>query len=199
MPCLTETPLVEGVDYNIDPVNGMIMFLSTGALGGGIIEDANTCGVTLTGCCQASGCLYNSDLYACDNACYVFDGYDTVMQEGSEPYRSGDEKMIKRVMVEAEPLPQSTPSPIECDVAYGNQPSCMTWVSTRPLDFECQSEKTAVQHAAARTRPDGVFSFPTWRRGQYISTRFRITGVGGGGTFSALHKIILGWGQAESP
>ena len=121
------------------------------------------------------------------------------MQEGSEAYRNEDEKMIKRVSVEAEPLPQSTPSPIECDVAYGSQPSCMTWVETRPLEFECQSEKTAAQHATDKTRPDGVFNFPTWRRGLYLSARFRITGIGGGGTFSALHKLIKSWGQADSP
>ena len=137
--------------------------------------------------------------YSCHGEFYHFVGYDTVFQEGSEPYKTGDEKMIKRVMVEAEPLPQSSPSPIECEVAYGNQPSCMTWVPTRSLDFECQSDKTAAQHVADNTRPDGVFNFPTWRRGQYISTRFRVTGIGGGGTFSALHKMLFGWGQADSP
>lgn len=139
------------------------------------------------------------DGYSCHGEFYHFVGYDTVMQEGAEMYRSGDEKMIKRVIVEAEPLPQSSPSPLECDVAYGSQPSCMTWVSARSLDFECQTQKTPAQHAADKTRQDDGFNFPFWRRGIYLSARFRITGIGGGGTFSALHKSIQGWGQADSP
>jgi hypothetical protein len=145
------------------------------------------------------GNIEDYDGYSCHGEFYHFLGYDTVIQEGSEGYRSGDEKMIKRVIVEAEPLPQSSPSPIECDVAYGSQPTCMTWVAARSLDFECQTEKTAAQHLADKTRQDDGFNFPVWRRGIYISTRFRITGIGGGGTFSALNKIIMGWGQADSP
>lgn len=145
------------------------------------------------------GNIEDYDGYACHGQYYTFEGYNTVFQDGSESYRSTDEKMIKRVQIEAEPLPQSSPSPIDCEVAYGAQPSCMTWVGTRPLDFECQSAKTAAQHAADGTRPDGVFNYPTWRRGQYLSVRFRISGIGGGGTFSGLHKLIKGWGQAESP
>lgn len=187
--------LIEGVDYEIDKAGGRVRFLSTGQLSG-MVSDDSMCGVTVEFCC--SNC--NPEFpYACDQSCYVHDGYDTVFQEGSEAYRSGDEKMIKRVQVEAEPLPQSTPSPIEADVAYGSQPSCMTWVSTRVLDFECQSEKTAAQHETQKTRPDGMFTFPTWRRGMYLSTRFRVTGIGGGGTFSGLHKQIKGWGQADNP
>lgn len=52
MDCAVETPLTEGVDYNIDPVNGLIMFLSTGALGGGALEDGNVCGVIVNACCE---------------------------------------------------------------------------------------------------------------------------------------------------
>lgn len=52
MPCNVETPLIEGVDYETDPVNGLIMFLSTGALGGGALEDGSVCGVTVTACCD---------------------------------------------------------------------------------------------------------------------------------------------------
>jgi hypothetical protein len=32
-----------------------------------------------------------------------------------------------------------------------------------------------------------------------LSARFRISGIGGGGTFSAMQKMIKGWGQADSP
>lgn len=141
----------------------------------------------------------NYDGYSCHGEYYVFAGYDTVMQEGAESYRNDDEKIIKRAMLEAQPLAQSTPSPLTMDVAYGSQPTCMTWVSTRNLDFECQTNKTEAQHLTDRTRQDGTFDFPVWRRGRYISTRFRISGIGGGGTFSTLHKIIAGWGQADSP
>lgn len=200
--CESAELLVEGVDYEVDLSGGRIRFLSTGALGP-TLEDfiaSGGCGVTVDFCCENPGCAYLADeIYACDLACYVRDGYDTVLQEGAESYRSDDEKMIKRVTVEAEPLPASTPAPLECDVAIGNQPSCMDWKAVRPLEFECQSNKTAAQHAADHTRPDDGFHFPTWRRGKYISARFRVTGIGGGGMFSALHKLIKGWGQHDAP
>ena len=200
--CESAELLVEGVDYEVDLTNGRIRFLSTGALGPTVeaFIEAGGCGVDVETCCTDPACAYlDPPAYTCDSACYVQDGYDTVFQEGAESYRSDDEKMLKRVTVEAEPLPQSTPSPLECDVAFGNQPSCMTWKPVRPLEFECQTEKSAAQHAADRTRPDDGFHFPTWVRGKYISARFRVTGIGGGGMFSGLHKLIKGWGQHDSP
>jgi hypothetical protein len=186
--------LIEGVDYEIDLPNQRIRFLSTGRL-------ANTdglCNIAVSVCAPQGDCTEDSDM-ACAGACYVRDGYDTVFQEGAENYRNDEEKMMKRATVEAEPLPASSPAPLECDVAFGNQPSCMKWVPVRPLEFECQTEKSAAQHAADRTRPDDNFHFPTWVRGKYLSVRWRVTGIGGGGMFSALHKLVKGWGQFDAP
>jgi len=194
--CEAAELLAEGIDYQLDLENGRIRFLSTGALGSTVeaFIEGGGCGVTVEVCCTDPACVYLEDsLYGCDSACYVQDGYDTVLQEGSESYRSDDEKMMKRATLEAEPLPASTPAPLECDVAFGNQPGCMTWKAVRPLEFECQSAKSAAQHAADRTRPDDGFHFPTWVRGKYLSVRFRITGIGGGGMFSAIHKLVKGW------
>lgn len=194
--------LIEGVDYEVDLANGRIRFLSTGALGPTVNDfiDGGGCGVDVQVCCSEDACAYLSDsLYGCDGACYVQEGYDTVLQEGAEAYRSDNEKMMKRATLEAEPLPASTPAPLECDVAFGNQPSCMTWKPVRSLEFECQSNKSAAQHAADRTRPDDGFHFPTWIRGKYLSVRFRITGIGGGGMFSAIHKLVKSWGQHDAP
>lgn len=195
MPCDIETVLEEGVDYEVDLAGGRVRFLSTGALGA-IINEDTTCGVKVTACCQE--CEFPEDM-SCDYSCYFHDGYDTVMQEGANNYRSDDEKMIKRVIVEAEPLAQTTPSRLETSVGYAATPSCFTWKELPDKPFECQTSKTPEQHAAQGTRPDGNFNYPSWNRGIYISTRFRISGVGGGGTFSGLHKMIKGWGQADSP
>jgi hypothetical protein len=200
--CIYSAQLVEGVDFQFDAANSRIRFLSTGFLGPtlGYFYGAGGCGVRAEICCQGDGCVYLTDpIYGCDLACYVQDGYDTVFQEGAESYRSDDEKMIKRATVEAEPLPQSSPSPLECDIGFGNQPSCMTWKPVRPLLFECQTERSAAQHLAAHTRPDDSFHFPTWVRGIYLSVRFRVTGIGGGGSFSALDKLVKGWGQHDAP
>lgn len=139
------------------------------------------------------------DAYSCHGEFYHNDGYDSVMQEGAEMYRSEDEKIIKRIRLEAEPLPQASPSDLECDVGYGSMPTCITWKEAETKLFECQTDKSAAQHAADKTRQDGQFNFPVWRRGVYLSARFRITGIGGLGTFSALHKMIKGWGQPDSP
>lgn len=197
-----DLPLIEGVDYEVDLANGRIRFLSTGVLGPTVADylEAGGCGVDVQVCCADPACVYLEDsLYGCDSACYVQEGYDTVLQEGAENYRNDEEKMLKRATVEAEPLPASSPAPLECDVAFGNQPSCMTWKSVRPLEFECQTEKSAAQHRADGTRPDDNFHFPTWIRGKYLSVRWRVTGIGGGGTFSALHKLVKNWGQHDAP
>jgi hypothetical protein len=187
------------VDFELDRVNGRIRFLSNGALAG-VMSDPNHCGISVEFCCSNGQCVYLTNYSAsCDAACYVQEGYDTVFQEGAENYRSDEEKMMKRATVEAEPLPASSPAPLECDVAFGNQPSCMKWVPVRPLEFECQTEKSAAQHATDRTRPDDNFHFPTWVRGKYLSVRWRVTGIGGGGMFSALHKLVKGWGQFDAP
>jgi hypothetical protein len=204
MPCDVTTVLTEGVDYEFDPSGGRIRFLSTGALGPTVAawEAAGGCSVEVDFNCADDAAFYtdySGAAYACDIALYVQDGYDTVFQEGAESYRTDDEKMIKRATVEAEPLPQSTPSPLECDIGFANQPGCMTWRPVRPLEFECQTNKSAAQHAADRTRPDDGFHFPTWLRGKYLSVRFRVTGIGGGGMFSALHKLVKGWGQFDAP
>jgi hypothetical protein len=139
------------------------------------------------------------DGYSCHGEFYHNVGYDTVFQEGANDYRTDDEKMIKMIGIEAEPLPQSTPSNLECEIGYASTPSCFTWKTIRPLEFACQSNKTAAQHITDKTRPDGTFYFPTFRRGRFLSARFRISGIGGGGTFSAMQKMIKDWGQVDSP
>lgn len=197
LPCDSETPLIEGEDYELDLVNGRIRFLSTGAFGG-VLENDSVCGARVSACCSNSACIPAS-AFGCDRACYIRDGFDSVMQEGANNYRSSDEKLIKRVVVEAEPVEQSTLSQLQASVGFGSQPSCMTWVSLAPKSYKCQTSRTAAQHLAQGTRPDAGFKFPTWRRGKFISTRFKISGVGGGGTFSALDKVIKGWGQKDSP
>lgn len=142
---------------------------------------------------------YNYDAASCDGVLYDRVGYDTVMQSGAETYRNDDEKIVKMIALEAQPEAQSTPSDLECDVGYGNQPSCMTWKPIRTLPYECVTELTAQQLAERRLRKDGNFYFPTWRRGRYLAHRFRLSGIGGAGTFSSMSLMLKGWGQADSP
>lgn len=145
------------------------------------------------------GSYLSYDGYACHGEFYQHVGYETVMQQGAESYRSDDEKMMKMIQVEAEPLPQSAPSIITAESGYASQPSCFTWKSTKDQDFECQTELTAAQHLAQKTRPDGTFYFPCWVRGRYLSARFIINGIGGGGKFSAMKFSIKNWGQQDTP
>lgn len=189
--------LVEGVDYEIDLSNGRIRFLSTGQVAA-LVASETFCGATVSFCCGDQGCG-SAQPYGCDRACYIREGYDTVMQQGAESYKNDDEKMIKMIGLDAEPLAQSTPSTLECEVGYAAMPSCFTWFALRPLSYECQTNTTPAQRLAARKRMDGTFYFPTWRRGRFLSSRFRITGLGGGGDFSAMQFMIKGWGQQDSP
>lgn len=189
--------LVEGVDYEVDLTNGRIRFLSTGQMAALVASDT-FCGATVQFCCGNQDCG-TALPYACDRACYVHDGYETVLQQGAEDYRSDDEKMVKMIAVEAEPLPQSTPSVIRAEVGYAATPSCFTWKPTKSLNYECQTDRSAAQHVAQKTRPDGTFYFPTWRRGRFLASRFIIDGIGGGGKFSGMSFMIKNWGQQDSP
>lgn len=197
LPCDSETPLTEGVDYELDLVNGRIRFLSTGAFGG-VLENDSVCGARISACCSNSACIPASE-FACDRSCYVRDGFDSVMQEGCNNFKHEDEKMLKKITVEAEAVPQSTPSSLTVAVGYGSQSSCMTWKELTPLPFKCITSRTAAQHAAQGIRQDGFFHFPTWTRGRYLSARFKISGIGGGGLFSGLHKTIKQWEKAGNP
>lgn len=148
---------------------------------------------------QLGGSAAAYDGYACHGEFYTHYGYQTVMQQGAENYRSDDEKMVKMVGLEAEPVAQTTPSILTMQVGYAAQPNCFTWVDTKDVDYECLTAFSAAQHTTNRTRPDGTFYFPTWRRGRYLSTRFIIEGLGGLGTFSALVLMVRVWGQQENP
>lgn len=141
------------------------------------------------------------DAYSCHGEFYHHVGYQTVMQQGMENYRSEDEKVIKMIALEAEPLAQSTPSIVTAEVGYAAQPfpNCTTWKATKDLDYECLTARTQAQHIAAKSRPDSTFYFPVWRRGRYLSARFIIDGIGGGGTFSAMAFSIKNWGQQDNP
>ena len=145
------------------------------------------------------GSIISYDGYACHGEFYHHVGYQSVMQQGAESYRADDEKMMKMIQLEAEPLPQSTPSILTAEAGYGSQPNCFTWKSTKNQDFECQTDLTAAQHLARKTRPDGTFYFPTWVRGRYLSSRFIIDGIGGGGKFSSMQFLTKVWGQQDTP
>ncbi len=133
--------------------------------------------------------------YSCTGHFYEHVGYDAVMQTGAETFRIDDEKMIKSVTIEAEPWAQAIPSDIECEVAYGAQDSCMTWKALQTLSYRCLTEFDRAQHLANKTRPDSRFGFPSWSRGVYLASRFRIPGIGGGGTFSGVWHEVKPWGQ----
>jgi hypothetical protein len=148
---------------------------------------------------MVGGGLSDYDAYACGGEYYIHEGYDTVMQQGAEFYRSYDEKMIKRIIVEAEPAVQAIPSDIEADIGYGPSPSCMRFVAATPLPFDCQTAKSTAQHQADGTRNADPIEFPVWRRGVYLAARIRIGGIGGAGKLTGLATVVSGWGQAESP
>ena len=145
------------------------------------------------------GSASDYDGYACQGQYYSNVGYETVMQQGAENYRTDDDKMVKRITIEASPEAQSTPSTLTMQIGYAAQPNCFTWKATRDEPYECQTEFSAAQHLANNTRPNDNFFFPTWTRGRFISARFIITGVGGLGKFSAMMVEMKNWGQAEVP
>lgn len=138
------------------------------------------------------GNIESYDAYSCTGQYYTQVGYETVMQLGANDFRTDDEKLVKMIGIEAEPLPQATPSVLQMEVGYGSQSGCLVWKPIRPLDFECKP-------VADNVRPDFEFYFPTWRRGRYLSGRFIISGIGGGGLFTGFYQTVKVWGQPDSP
>lgn len=134
----------------------------------------------------------------CGSGRYVIVEYDTVLQMGLERFKTDDEKLIKRVTVEATPLPDATPNELECEVGYGSQPNCIRWAGSQNRAFECQTALSVEQQAARGIRQDGRFDFAFWRRGVYLAARIRIGGVGGGGDLSCLYLMTKAWGQADN-
>lgn len=145
------------------------------------------------------GSISDYDAYACQGEFYTNEGYVTAMQTGSQDFRNEDEKIVKMIGLEAEPVPQAVPLRLQMEVGYGSQAKCTTWTAIRSLPFECLTDKTPEQHLTDHTRPDSTFYFPTFRRGVYLGARFRISGIGGAGKFSSMFQMIKGWGQQDSP
>lgn len=140
--------------------------------------------------------LYDS--YSCSGSYYERIGYDSVMQTGMELLKTDDEKIIKRVTLEAQAEPQAIPSMLECEVGYSAQPSCGRWATSDQKEFRCQTERTGSEHDSSHSRQDGRLQFPFWRRGIYLGQRWRIRGTGGAGKFTAAHLLISAWGQPET-
>lgn len=138
------------------------------------------------------------DAYSCTGEYYVHEPYSTVLQSGAMDLRTDNEKVLKRLTVEAFPEPQSTPSILRCFVGFASQAHCPTWRESRFKDYECQTAMTAAEHAAAHTRPDDRFHFPFWARGKYLFARIRIDGVGGAGVFSEVNLTAKEWETSTS-
>lgn len=127
---------------------------------------------------------------SCDGGFYFCEGYDTVLQSGSDNYRSDFEKLIRRINVEVQPVAQTVPSTLECYVGYSGQAVCDTWFKLEDQLMKCRDSRTQSQRDAQILRDDLILQYPTYWRGKYISWRLKIKGTGGGACFGSLTTTV---------
>jgi len=123
-------------------------------------------------------CPYSS------TAGYATEGYSSMWQGDAFKYGKNEEKTISLLSVDAVARPQAIPSLLECQVGYGAQPGCLTWVAATPRELRCLTEQTTAQHLQQNTRADTFLRYPVFRTGQFLAYRFFIRGTGGGSCFS---------------
>lgn len=122
----------------------------------------------------------------CDGLAYYFClGYDSVLQTGADDYRSDNEKIIRRLVFDAEPVPQTVPSKLDCYVGFSAQSNCDVFVKLESQDLKCLDRRTDRQREDQFIRSDQRLNFPTFYRGKYISWKIKITGLGGGTCFGS--------------
>lgn len=119
--------------------------------------------------------------------CYALDGYYSMLQSDAGDFKTKAEKLINKVAIDFVAEDQTTPSLLNCNVAYGQQPECLTWDRTaQAKKLQCLTNKSRNQHALRKTRPDEIPSFQFHRRGVYVAWRFYIKGTGGGSCFNGV-------------
>lgn len=145
----------------------------------------------------ADGLYYRERL---DESVYVLDGYDSIIQSGSENLRMDSDKDLRRVKVEFKAEPQTTPSTLFCDVGFGQESACITYRNLRNVQpdgsvragvpLRCLTEFDVAEHAANQTRPglDAVFQAAV--SGKFFAYRLRIKGTGGGCCISQVQLDI---------
>lgn len=138
------------------------------------------------------------DGYSCTGEYYTHLPFSTVFQTGAMDFKQDNEKMMKRITLEAFPEAQSTPSTLRAHVGFAAQSKCDRWRELRFKSYECQTEKTDAEHTTDKTRPDDRFHFPCWARGKYLFARFQIDGIGGAGEFSELNFQVKTWENNSS-
>ena len=135
----------------------------------------------------ADGLYYREML---ENGSYALNGYDSILQSGSENLRIDEEKACKGLKVEYKAEQQTTPSTLLGWLGYGAEASCMRFKNLRNvnadgtvkagIDLRCLSDSTASEHAANRTRPALPGYFNAAVRGRFLAYRLKVAGTGGG-------------------
>lgn len=138
------------------------------------------------------------DGYSCSGEYYTHQAFSTVFQTGAMDFRQDNEKLMKRVTIEAFPEDQSTPSTLRVHVGFAAQSKCERWRELRSKSYECQTSKTGAEHTTDKTRPDDRFHFPCWVRGKYLFARFQIDGIGGAGQLSEMNFQLKAWENNSS-
>lgn len=121
---------------------------------------------------------------------YLEAGYSTMLQSDPWDYGVRGEKMCRMINIESEAVEQTIPNDLYCQLAYGQQPGCMTWNDPVTVPLECLTEYSKAEHQAMGTRPAREADFPFYRAGVYFAWRFYVLGTGGGSCFNSVVQLV---------
>jgi len=135
---------------------------------------------------------------------YVLDGFDSLIESGSENLRLDFEKSVRGLKAEFRAAPQTTPNILYGWIGYGAEANCVVFKNLRNvqpdgttnpgIELRCLTEFDAAEHAANQTRAALPAYFNAALRGRFLAYRLAIRGTGGSACFSA---VWLDVSQAE--
>jgi len=135
-----------------------------------------------------------------DGNVYVFDGFDSIIESGSESLRIDQEKNVKGLKVEFKAAAQTTPNTLYGWLGFGAEASCMSFKNLRNVapdgiieagvPLRCLSDFDAAQHAANQTRPGVPGYFNASLRGRFLAYRLVVRGTGGAFCISSVQMNV---------
>lgn len=118
---------------------------------------------------------------------YVSDPYVSMLQSDSSDFKTKVEKLISKVCIDFVATAQTSPSKLNCEIAYGQQPECLRWDQSAPTQkLECLTDRTRRKHELRNTRADSLPTFKFYRKGTYLAWRFWVGGLGGCACFNSV-------------
>lgn len=121
---------------------------------------------------------------------YVLDGYTSLLQKDLHDYGQKEDKLINKIEVDFDALPQTSPGQLVAQVGYAANAACTLWSEVAGKNFACPNVLSDDLELYYKERPNLPAVYKFFRRGRYLAWRLSISGTGSGGCISRLTKSV---------